>query len=40
MSAMTRFQDDFAKALHDDDAMFPPANQPAFAIYRITAMRG
>ena len=40
MSTMTRFQDEFAKALHQEDAAFPPANQPAFAIYRNTAMRG
>lgn len=40
MSAMARFQDDFAQALHHEDAAFPHANQPAFAIYRNTAMRG
>lgn len=39
MSALARFQDDFADALRGDPTAFAPAGQPAFAIYRNTAMR-
>ncbi|WP_213949783.1 DNA-binding domain-containing protein [Luteibacter sp. dw_328] len=38
MSALARFQDDFADALYDERA-FAPVDQAAFAIYRNTAMR-
>jgi hypothetical protein len=39
MSALARFQDDFADALYGDVTEFAPASQPSFAIYRNTAMR-
>ena len=39
MSALARFQDAFADALHGEGTDFALARQPAFAIYRNTAMR-
>jgi hypothetical protein len=39
VNALARFQDDFANALANDATDFAPANQPAFAIYRNTALR-
>lgn len=39
MSALARFQDEFADALYADDAS-GLASHPAFAVYRNTVMRG
>jgi Putative DNA-binding domain len=39
MSGLVDFQGDFADALDSDATDFAPASQPAFAIYRNTAMR-
>ena len=45
MSALSRFQDDFARALRSPDApgerdVAELASQPAFAVYRNTVMKG
>ena len=39
MNGLAGFQGDFADALDGDATAFAPARQPAFAIYRNTAMR-